>query len=196
MIGFRGGGSKGKIHLAHHSPLPFISEGPLSPVYPLPTRNCNLPCHPAETLLRILKSKNICFSTELSGLSSWFLEINNNNAKTSSSLIISHFSFIFPLNSQLLCKETGCCMKTAWCALTQGTSIYSIENDDTNNSNACLVFGRCHWCMTHHSKSKQEEWNDALKWKTKAFYSSHGNKTVNFQVSTDLFTIQRNFTVS
>lgn len=146
--------------------------------------------------LDIKKKTNICFSTELSELSSWSLDIDNNNAKTSSSLIISHFSFIFSLNSQLLCKETGCCMKTALNALTQAASIYSTENDDTNNSNACLVFGRCHWCMTHNSKSKQQEWHDVLKWKNKAFYASLGNEIVNFQVSADLFTIWRNFTVS
>lgn len=171
MSGFRGGGSKGKIDLSHHSPLPFISEGHfLSPFWhPLPTRSCNLSCRPAETLVRILKSKNICFSREFSRLSSWFLEINNNNAKTSSSLIISHFSFIFPLNSRLLCKETGWCMKTALYALTQASSIYSTGNDDTNNSNACLVFGRCYWCMTHYSKSKQQGLHDVLKWKTRHF---------------------------
>lgn len=124
---------------------------------------------PAGTLLRILKNKNICFSIALSWLPNWFLEINNNNAKTPSSLIISRFSFILPLNSQLLCKVTGCCMKTVLYALTQAPSIYSIENDDTNNSNACLVFGRCHSHMTHYSKSKQQEWYDVLKEKTGHF---------------------------
>lgn len=122
--------------------------------------------------------------------------MNNNNAKTPSSLIISCFSFILPLNSQLLCKVTGCCMKTALYALTQAPSIYSVENDDTNNSNACLVFGRCHSHMTRYSKSKQQEWHDVLKEKAGYFFSSHANKTVNFQASANLSAIQRNFTLS
>lgn len=153
--------------------VPFLSAqvGPLSPFwYPVPPRSCNLPCHTAGTLLRILKNKNICFSIALSWLPNWFLEINNNNAKTPSSLIISRFSFILPLNSQLLCKVTACCIKTALYALTQAPSIYSIENDDTNNSNACLVFGRCHSYMTHYSKSKQKEWHDILKQKKGIFF--------------------------
>lgn len=45
-------------HLDHHYPLPFSSVGPLNPLwYQIPTRICNLPCHTAGTLLRILKKK-------------------------------------------------------------------------------------------------------------------------------------------